>query len=80
MRRERAHSRGVHQQVGGHRAPRRLDHYCAKIETIVAGDARDCVVCLGRVTGDALEQHRRALRKRRDRGEYKRELWIPSNA
>lgn len=60
--------------------PPALDHYCAPIQTIVPGDTRDCVVCQGKVKGAALEQHKRTLRKRRDRGEYKRELWIPSNA
>jgi len=75
-----AHGRGTHQNVRGFPKPRRQDHFCSRLSAIVPGDARDCVVCLGKVKGQALDEHKRAVRKRLDRPQYKRELWIPSNA
>jgi len=56
------------------------DHYCARIQTIVPGPESKCDVCSGAVPEGQLEDRKRAVRKRVDRGEYKRELWIPSNA
>ncbi len=60
--------------------PKAPDHFCKRISTIVAGDERDCDVCSGSVPEGQLEERKRKVRKRLDRGEYKRELWIPSNA
>ena len=60
--------------------PRSNDHFCKRLSAIITGDARDCDVCSGRVPDSKLEERKRQVRKRLDRGEYKRELWIPSNA
>ena len=60
--------------------PRRLDHFCSRLSAIVPGDERDCDVCEGKVKDAELEARKRAVRRRIDRPQYKRELWIPSNA
>jgi hypothetical protein len=60
---------------------RRNDHFCVGLSAIIPGDERDCDVCSGAVTdGKQLEERKKKLRKRIDRPQYKRELWIPSNA